>query len=493
MTIINKTDLISQVETIASSLNLTTDETNRLALFYKVADNINTSTIDIQAELISRLQTVSTSDALEELLVLIVSTSLITENRVITVPNEATLETLTNVTAGSIYFVEDIEMPYIKKLNGTWSTIDPLLSPTFPSENAYGWGFNGNGELGNNTITSSLSPVSVVGGFTDWISTSVGKGSSGHTISLRANGTLWAWGGNATGQLGNDTVTNRSSPVSVIGDFSDWTAVGAGVSHSLAVRANGTLWAWGNNLNGRLGDNTTVNKSSPVSVVGGFVDWVQASGGTAHSIGVRANGTLWTWGLGSSGQLGNNTVLERSSPVSVIGAFTDWISASAGTYHNLGVRANGTLWAWGLGSSGQLGSNTAVDRSSPVSVVGAFTDWIQASAGNTHSLGVRANGSLWAWGSNITGRLGDNTVVNRSSPVSVVGGFTDWVQVSAGFSTTIALRANGTLWGWGYNGTGPIGDGTQLSKSSPVSVVGGFTDWVQAATGRGATIGIRGS
>ena len=357
------------------------------------------------------------------------------------------------------------------------------------SINMYAWGLNSDGRLGNNSTNTIISPGKVFGDFTDWVQANAG---GFHSIGVRANGTLWAWGSNGSGRLGDNTIIGRSSPVSVVGGFTDWIQASAGSVHSLGIRANGTLWGWGSNLNGRLGNNTITSRSSPVSVVGGFTDWVQASAGAAHSIGVRANGTLWAWGSNLNGRLGDGTTTSRSSPVSVVGGFTDWIQASAGDSHSLGVRANGTLWAWGLNSFGRLGDGTLTSRLSPVSVVGGFGDWVQASAGFAHSLGVRANGTLWAWGANSEGRLGDNTITSRSSPVLVVGGFTDWVQANAGGSHSVGVRANGTLWGWGQNSSGQLGDDTITSRRSPVSVVGGFTDWVQAGAGNAHSLAVRG-
>jgi alpha-tubulin suppressor-like RCC1 family protein len=186
---------------------------------------------------------------------------------------------------------------------------------------------------------------------------------------------------------------------------------------------------------GQLGDGTTVNKSSPVSVVGGFTDWVQVSAGTIHSLGIRANGTAWGWGEALNGRLGNGAILlNYSSPVSVLGGFTDWVQISAGDNHSVAIRANGTAWAWGNGVSGRLGDSNTASSTSPVSVVGGFTDWVQISAGGDHTLAVRANGTTWAWGLNADGQLGDNTITSRLSPVSVVGGYTNWIEVSAGFS-----------------------------------------------------------
>jgi alpha-tubulin suppressor-like RCC1 family protein len=354
--------------------------------------------------------------------------------------------------------------------------------------NAWAWGYNNYGRLGDNTVTSRLSPVSVVGGFSDWTGISAG---GFHSLGTRADGSAWAWGGNGQGRLGDGTITTRSSPVSVVGGFSDWTGVSAGGGHSLGTRADGTVWAWGSNDSGRLGDGTATARSSPVSVVGGFSDWTGVSAGDSHSLGTRADGSAWAWGLNTTGRLGDGTITARSSPVSVVGGFADWTGVSAGGYHSLGTRANGSAWAWGFGSSGRLGNNTTTARGSPVSVVGGFADWTGVSAGGSHSLGTRANGSAWAWGSNASGQLGDNTVTSRLSPVSVVGGFSDWTGVSAGNFHSLATRANGSAWAWGYNVQGRLGDGTITSRRSPVSVVGGFSDWAALSAGNSHSLGVR--
>ena len=151
-----------------------------------------------------------------------------------------------------------------------------------------------------------------------------------------------------------------------------------------------TIYSWGCNGYGKLGDNTTVNKSSPVSVVGGFCDWCQVSAGSSHSLGVRQNGTAWGWGDNSpTGPVGDNTTVRKSSPVSVVGGFTNWCQVSAGSNFSAAVRQNGTAWAWGQSSAGRLGDNTVVNKSSPVSVVGGFCDWCQVSAGDDFSLAIR--------------------------------------------------------------------------------------------------------
>jgi len=393
--------------------------------------------------------------------------------------------------AGWLIFVEADERLYVS--NGTsWIGIVPIFT-----NQAWSWGRNSYGQTGDNSTVSKSSPVSVVGGLTDWCQVSAGKN---HSLGLRTEGTAWAWGNNGydfasfpIGQLGDNTTVDKSSPVSVVGGFCDWCQISGGGFHSLGVRQNGTAWAWGYNGQGRLGDNTGTynNRSSPVSVVGEFTNWCQVAAGNSHSLGVRQNGTAWAWGYNGQGQLGDNTTIDKSSPVSVVGSFTDWCQVSAGCLHSLGVRQSGTAWAWGGNGGGILGDNTTVNKSSPVSVVGSFTDWCQVSAGGIHSLGVRQNGTAWAWGCNGQGRLGDNTTTTRSSPVSVVGGFTDWCQVSAGNQHSLGVRRNGTAWSWGCNGQGRLGDNTQTNRSSPVSVIGGFTNWCQISGGGYHSLAIR--
>jgi alpha-tubulin suppressor-like RCC1 family protein len=371
-------------------------------------------------------------------------------------------------------------------------------TPVTTSNTAWGWGqnrfsTNPGGNLGDNTTVDKSSPVSVVGGFTDWCQVSASGGIAGllHSLGVRQSGTAWAWGSGDSGRLGDNSTVAKSSPVSVVGGFTDWCQISAGGSHSLGVRQGGTAWAWGNNAQGRLGDNATATKSSPVSVVGGFVDWCQVSGGYAHSLGVRQGGTAWAWGCNALGQLGTDSTVSRSSPVSVVGGFTDWCQVSVGTAHSLGVRTGGTAWAWGCNGTGRLGDNTTVNKSSPVSVVGNFTDWCQVSAGGYISVAVRQNGTAWAWGYNTFGTLGDGTTVPKSSPVQVVGGFTDWCQVSAGKNFLLGLRTEGTAWAWGRNFYGGLGDGTKTNRSSPVSVIGGFTDWCQVSASAWFSLAIR--
>jgi alpha-tubulin suppressor-like RCC1 family protein len=401
---------------------------------------------------------------------------------VFSVANIAALPNATTYNSRMVYVTS--EAKYYYAVLGVWSDDFSSVPHGVNSFSTYSWGYGGTGRLGDGCagFFGKSSPVSVIGGFTDWCQVSAG---SGHSLGVRQNGTAWGWGCNGEGRLGDNSTVAKSSPVSVVGGFTDWCQVSAGSAHSLGVRTGGTLYAWGQNCFGKLGDNTVVSKSSPVSVIGGFTDWCQVSAGGEQSLAVRQNGTAWSWGSGYRGQLGDNTTASKSSPVSVIGGFTDWCQVSAGIDNfSLAVRQNGTAWAWGAGTLGRLGNNYAgSDQQSPVSVIGGFTDWCQISAGSISSLAVRQNGTAWAWGSGSYGKLGDNSATNRSSPVSVVGGFTDWCKISAGNSFSLAIRTNGTAWAWGSGSYGKLGDNSTTNRSSPVSVVGGFTSWCRVSAG----------
>jgi alpha-tubulin suppressor-like RCC1 family protein len=398
---------------------------------------------------------------------------------VFSVANIAALPNATTYNGRMVYVTS--EAKYYYAVQGVWSDDFSSVPHTVRCD-IYTWGAATSGALGDNTTVNKSSPVSVVGGFDNWSSVTMGRNTG---LGVRTSGTLWAWGCNDVGQLGDNTIVSKSSPVSVVGGFTDWLQADTNSegAHVVALRQNGTIWAWGCNNCGQLGDCTIVSKSSPVSVVGGFTNWCQVSAGSCHSLAVRSNGTAWAWGSGLCGMLGDNTLVSKSSPVSVVGGFTDWCQISAACRNSLAVRTNGTLWAWGTNNAGQLGDNSIANKSSPVSVVGGFTNWCQVSASNLQSLGVRQNGTAWGWGSGASGRLGDNTIVSKSSPVSVVGGFTDWCQISAGVTHSLAVRQNGTAWAWGAATSGALGNNSTTDRSSPVSVVGGFITWAQVSAG----------
>jgi alpha-tubulin suppressor-like RCC1 family protein len=263
--------------------------------------------------------------------------------------------------------------------------------------------------------------------------------------------------------------------------------VACGTFSSAAVKTDGTLWTWGYDASGQLGQSgTSANRSSPVTTSGGGTNWKQAAAGGSHTAAIKTDGTLWNWGANDSFNLGDGTSSSRSSPVTTTGGGTTWQQVACGTGFTVAVKTDGTLWAWGFNSSGQLGDSTTSTRSSPVTATGGGTTWKQVACGSGHTAAVKTDGTLWTWGGNTYGALGDNSTSNRSSPVTTVAGGTNWKQVACGLVNTAAIKTDGTLWTWGRNNYGQLGDNTSSTsgRSSPVTTILGGNNWKQVANSR---------
>ncbi|MCM8769220.1 MAG: hypothetical protein NC911_06040, partial [Candidatus Omnitrophica bacterium] len=344
----------------------------------------------------------------------------------------------------------------------------------------WAWGSNAYGQLGDGTQSNKSTPVQV-GTATDWRSM---KGGGSYAAGLKTDGSLWVWGENQAGQLGDGSTASKNEPVPLPGDRK-WSQMSLGNSHTLAISSDGKLWAWGENTSGQLGDGSTINRQEPVLI--NSQTWQTISAGRKHSAAIRSDGTLWTWGDNTYGQLGDGTTLNSSVPIK-IGNAVNWKTVSCGGKHTVALKTDGSLWTWGDNSSGQLGDGTYLDRLVPVRV-GFDTDWVAVSAGANYSLALKANGSLWAWGSNWYGQLGDGTTVDRPYPVpvSLTG---DWIAISAGESHSAALKKDGTIWTWGHNAYGKLGDGSTTDRLTPVKV-GEATNWVSVSTAETATLAVK--
>jgi len=344
------------------------------------------------------------------------------------------------------------------------------------------WGSNLNGVLGtgNSNATSRSSPGTTAGGGITWCQI----GGIGYIANaLKTDGTLWTWGSNNYGELGDNSKVNRSSPGTTAGGGTDWCQVSGGIQHTAAVKTDGTLWTWGCNGQGRLGDNSSVNRSSPGTTAGGGTTWCQVSLGNIHSAAVKTDGTLWTWGYNGSGRLGDNSISTKSSPVTTAGGGTTWHQVSLGNIHSAAVKTDGTLWTWGYNGGGQLGDNSTLARSSPGTTVGGGTTWCQVRSGISHNAAIKTDGTLWTWGCNSCGKLGNGFTATLRSPGTTAGGGTNWCQVSGGNSNTAAVKTDGTLWTWGSNVLGQLGNNSITNRSSPGTTAGGGTNWCQVSAG----------
>ncbi len=357
---------------------------------------------------------------------------------------------------------------------------DAWLVERYAGDKLWSWGDNATGQLGANNITDRSSPVQTIAGGTEWKQVNSGWT---FTAAIKTDGSLWLWGAGAVGQLGNNSVAHRSSPVQTIAGGTNWKQVACGLNHTASVKTDGTLWMWGRNLVGQLGDNTVTQKSSPVQTIAGGTDWKQVACGY-HTAAIKTDGTLWTWGRNADGQLGTNNVTDRSSPVQTIAGGTDWKSIAAGFYFTLAIKTDGTLWTWGQNNFGQLGDSTTADKSSP-GQVGSLTNWKQMSGGFDHTAAIKTDGTLWVWGQNLFGQLGDSTIVSKSSPVQTIAGGTNWKQVACGGYHTGAVKTDGTLWTWGRDNNGQLGDsgGAIVHKSSPIQTIAGGTNWKMVTAG----------
>ncbi|MFB1489357.1 MULTISPECIES: fibronectin type III domain-containing protein [unclassified Thiocapsa] len=334
----------------------------------------------------------------------------------------------------------------MQRISGAW--VHSLAIKTDGS--LWTWGGNGSGQLGDGTTTNRWRPAPVLA---DVAAAAAGQD---HTIALKSNGSVWTWGRNNAGQLGDGTFTDQLTKVQVM---SGVAAIWAAQWGSRALSTTRSLWLWGDNGFGQIGDGTYNARSNPVQVL---TNVVAVGAGKFHTLAAKTDRSLWAWGLNSCGQLGDGTTMSRSSPLQVM---TNVIDAAAGSNHSLALRTDGSLWAWGNNFFGQLGDGTTTESWSPVQIM---NDVVAIDAGDSFTLALKIDGSLWAWGTNSYGQLGDGTITQRLRPVQIM---TEVSAMAAGYNYTLALKSDGSLWAWGYNGAGQLGDGTNISRLQPIEVL----------------------
>jgi alpha-tubulin suppressor-like RCC1 family protein len=366
-------------------------------------------------------------------------------------------------------------------------------------------GYNNQGQLAQNNRTQYSSPVQIGSNDEGWQASGPDAAQTYSSINdiamfaIKNDSTLWAWGSNEYGgSLGQNqpTNSNRSSPVQIPG--TNWKSVGGGNNYINAVKTDGTLWHWGNNQEGESAQNEPEDKahSSPIQI-GSDTTWSSSSSAGSHYgvLARKTDGTLWSWGSNEYGGLGLNNMISYSSPVQ-IGSDTTWSDKYTLGLAGIAIKTDGTLWTWGWNMEGQNGQNQPGNTrySSPVQI-GSGTDWaLVYKGGGTQSrnpLAVKTDGSLWTWGDNSRGSLGQNNTTQYSSPVQVPGSWSTTIRPTATNygRTVMAIKSDSTLWAWGLDYAGQLGQNTQgIHYSSPTQIPGA---WGDISIGNHQTLALR--
>lgn len=327
---------------------------------------------------------------------------------------------------------------------------------------AWCWGDDSFGVLGDNrSVRQSTVPVGIVGGGS-WSAI----GTAGwDTCGIRSDATAWCWGYNVQGEFGNNTTTESDVPT-LAGGGGAWKLISDGNWDACGIKTNGTAWCWGTNVSGALGNNSTTDSHIPVAVIGGG-NWSSLSTGQYATCGTKTDGTAWCWGSNHWGQLGNNSTTASSVPVAVSGGGT-WSSISLNSAHSCGIKINGTAWCWGYNGDGELGNNSTSASSVPIAVSGGGT-WSSLMTGQDATCGIKTDGTAWCWGDNSHGELGNNSSTGSLIPVAVTGTAT-WSAISPGLDATCAIKTDASAWCWGNNSYGELGNNSTTSSTVPVPV-----------------------
>jgi alpha-tubulin suppressor-like RCC1 family protein len=381
---------------------------------------------------------------------------------------------------------------FLVKINGTSNiqvasiTAGKDHSVIMKNDNSvWAWGVNQFGQLGNGTLINMNVPSQINWLGVDKLAITIASGGS-NSLLVNKDGSVWAWGNNNYGQLGDGTAILKTTPIQVLGPdghetLSNIIKIAVGNEHALALSSDGIIWTWGRNDSGQLGDSTFNSKNIPVRVhlPGDITGYKSIVTGNNHSFVIANDGSLWAWGDNSLGQLGDGSKKNQSTPIEIdvpAGSGSFWAVAAKGN-QTIALKTDGTVWAWGCNSFGQLGNNTKIDQVTPVQVkglggTGFLTDIVAISCGDGFAMAVKLDGTVWAWGSNAFGQLGDGTKTDRLTPVQVkdpngVGVLSNIIAIALGDNHVIALKADHTVYVWGKNTNGQLGDGTNTDKLYP--------------------------
>jgi len=352
------------------------------------------------------------------------------------------------------------------------------------------WGWNDAGQLGDGTSTSQLTPAAVSGLASGGAGVSAG---GWNTCAVTTTGAVRCWGSNDVGQVGDGTTTWRVTPVAVSGLGSGVAAVSTSGRHACAMTGTGALWCWGNNWWGQLGDGTTTSRPTPVAVSGLGSGAIAIVAGSMHTCAVTGGGAVKCWGNNDTGQLGDGTTTRRFTPVAVSGLESGAVAVTAGYGHTCALTNAGAVWCWGSNWAGQLGDDTTVDRLTPVAVSGLGSGAAAIAAGSDHTCAATTSGSVLCWGYNGYGQLGDGTNTSALTPVAVSGLGGGVAVLAAGSAANCAVTGAGTAWCWGSGNAGQLGNGSQEWSSVPVRVSAVGSGVATIATGGDHTCAVAAS
>ncbi|HYD90224.1 MAG TPA: T9SS type A sorting domain-containing protein [Flavobacterium sp.] len=342
----------------------------------------------------------------------------------------------------------------------------------------WGWGANWHGQLARDPaeIAYVTSPV-LISDDTSWKNVDCGVH---HVIAVKTDGTLWAVGWNDDRQLGIGQAVEEIYQLTQVGSDNDWNSVFCGWDVSFSIKNNGTLWGWGKNQYGNLGDGTNSTRDTPVQI-GTDTDWEIVASGVKHTLAIKTDGTLWAWGKSYDGALGigGTGISEESSPVQC-GTDADWKSIIVGTEFSAGLKDDGTIWVWGKSGYGELGNGDTFSAYYVPTQLGTEL-WTSISGRYNNVFAIKANGTLWAWGFNENGQLADGTTTNRNIP-TFIESFNDPASIMPSYLFTLALKEDGTLWAWGSNMLGHYGNGTILESGEPPGATPVYIDNCATAT-----------
>jgi alpha-tubulin suppressor-like RCC1 family protein len=365
-------------------------------------------------------------------------------------------------------------------IHSMWSNIDcGMLEAVVGSFAILGTGVGQQYQFGDGT-TNNRNSLTFVDSAPDYIQVRAGEVDSHF---LKADGTIWGCGTNGRGNIGDGTLTTRTTPIQ-IGTDTDWTDIyPGGRDHTIAKKSGGTFYGWGDNGLGQLGVGDFQDKWSPV-ILGVSTGWAVLGLGYTHTLAIKSDGTLWSCGDNTQGMLGQGDFgfLTRRHTFTQIGTDTDWAFCCGGWQHSIAIKTNGTLWAWGRNTSGQFGDGTITTRSTTPLQIGTDTDWVFAACLHDASLAIKTDGTLWSAGDDFAGELGQGASGFSQPTYTQIGTDTDWEIVECGDYHTIARKTTGALYGWGNNSSGELGLGDNSDRDVPTQI-GTDTDWGDIGVG----------